>query len=147
LISLTGNQLEKVDVVGGVAASSDASGSNEPVNIYAAYYDATADKTYFQVGSFSDTFTTGDDLYFSEDKFTNSGTWVTPSSGSYNHYIATPPDPSTGNGYQTIIVPYKSSYGLTTTASNFRVLAAITGPQSGVTYRIDTAIGTLESIS
>ena len=147
LISLTGNQLEKIDVVGGVAASSDASGSYEPVNIYAAYYDASADKTYLQVGSFSGTFSTGDDLYFSEDKFTSSSTWVTPSAGSYNHYIATPPDPSTGNGYQTIVVPYKSSYGLTTTASNFRVMAAITSPQSGVTYRIDTATGTLESIS
>jgi hypothetical protein len=145
LISLDGNQLEKVDVNGGVAASNDASGTYEPASISSLYYDAVADKTYFQVSSLpsSPTFANGDDLYFSEDKFTSSGTWVSSTVSSYNYSIATPPS----NGYVTLVFPYKSSYGLTTTASNFRLMAGISTPQANVIYRLDVASGTLENIS
>ena len=143
LISVTGNQLEKVDMVGGVAASSDASNSYEPVSILAAYFDSSANKTYLQVSSFNDVFTTGDDLFYSEDKFTSSGTWVTPSVTD-PYFVPTPPG---GTGYATVVIPYLQSYGQTTTASNFRVMSSTSGAQSGVTYRIDSAIGTLENIS
>ena len=143
LISLTGNQLDKFDVVGAVAASNDASGTYEPVSILAAYFDFSANKTYVQVSSFNDIFTTGDDLFYSEDRFTNSGTWITPSVTD-PFYVITPPG---SLGYSTVNIPFLQSYGLTTTASEFRVQARMSSAQSGVTYRIDSAIGTLENIS
>ena len=143
LISLTGNQLEKFDVVGAVAASDDASGTYEPVSILAAYFDSSANKTYVQVSSFNDIFTTGDDLFYSEDRFTNSGTWITPSITD-PFYVITPPG---SLGYSTVNIPFLQSYGLTTTASEFRIQARMSSAQSGVTYRIDGASGTLENIS
>ena len=143
LISLTGNQLDKFDVVGAVAASNDASGTYEPVSILAAYFDFSANKTYVQVSSFNDIFTTGDDLFYSEDRFTNSGTWITPSVTD-PFYVITPPG---SLGYSTVNIPFLQSYGLTTTASEFRVQARMSSAQSGVTYRIDSASGTLENIS
>ena len=156
LISLTGNQIDKIDLVGGVAANDDASGTYEPASIYGLYYDATANKTFIQVAAYQDVFTTGDDLYYDEDKFASSGTWVSPSLTD-TIYSPTPIDSDvayvtattalSGTGKQTIVLPFKMSYGRTTTASNYRVMANTSSAQSGVTYKIKRIVGTMENVS
>ena len=156
LISLTGNQIDKIDLVGGVAANDDASGTYEPASIYGLYYDATANKTYIQVAAYQDVFTTGDDLYYDEDKFASSGTWVSPSLTDVIH-APTPIDSDVGYvtattalsgvGRQTIVLPFKMSYGRTSTASDYRVMANTSNAQSGITYIIKRIVGTMENVS
>jgi hypothetical protein len=156
LISLTGNQIDKIDLVGGVAANDDASGTYEPASIYGLYYDATANKTFIQVAAYQDVFSTGDDLYYDEDKFASSGTWVSPSLTD-TIFAPTPIDSDvayvtattalSGVGRQTVILPFKMSYGRTSTASNYRVMANTSSPQSGITYTIKRLVGTMENVS
>jgi len=153
---LTGNQIDKIDLVGGVAANDDASGTYEPASIYGLYYDATANKTFIQVAAYQDVFTTGDDLYYDEDKFASSGTWVSPSLTDVIH-APTPIDSDVGYvtattalsgvGRQTIVLPFKMSYGRTSTASDYRVMANTSNAQSGVTYKIKRIVGTMENVS
>jgi len=146
LISIAGNQLDKIDLAGGVAANDDASGTYEPASMYAIYYDAVSNKTFMQISAFQNVFSTGDDLYYDEDKFASSGTWVSPSV-SENFFIQTPEDYGSGTAYQSFYIPFKMSYGQTTTASNYRVTCLVNNAQSNVVYEIRRAIGTLENIS
>jgi len=146
VVSIPGNQLDKVDVSGGVAASADASGSNEPAYIQAVYYDVTANKTYIQCSAYTTLFSNGNTLYFSDSKFTSAGTWVTPST-TETIFIPTPPDVGAGSGYASVYLPFKMSYGQTTTATDYRVRSHVSSAQSGVTYTAQRMVGTLENIS
>ncbi len=146
IISIAGNQLDKIDLAGGVAANDDASGTYEPASMYALYYDAVSDKTFMQISAFQNVFSTGDDLYYDEDKFASSGTWVSPSIAE-DFNVHTPEDYGSGTAYQSFYIPFKMSYGQTTTASNYRVTCLVNNAQSNVVYEIRRAIGTLENIS
>ncbi len=146
IISIAGNQLEKIDLAGGVAANDDASGTYEPASMYALYYDAISNKTFMQISAYQNVFSTGDDLYYSEDKFASSGTWVSPSIAE-DFNVHTPEDYGSGTAYQSFYIPFKMSYGQTTTASNYRVTCLVNNAQSNVVYEIRRAIGTLENIS
>ena len=146
LLSLSGNVLDSLDVSGGVAASADASGSNEPAYIQAVFYDSGANKTYVQCSAYTDLFSTGNTLYFSDSKFTSAGTWVTPTT-TETIYVATPPDPSAGVGNLSVYLPFKMSYGQTTSLTDYRVRAHVSNAQSGVTYTANRMVGTLENIS
>jgi hypothetical protein len=146
VVSIPGNQLDKVDVSGGVAASANASGSNEPAYIQAVYYDVTANKTYIQCSAYTTLFSNGNTLYFSDSKFTSAGTWVTPST-TETIFIPTPPDVGAGSGYASVYLPFKMSYGQTTTATDYRVRSHVSSAQSGVTYTAQRMVGTLENIS
>ena len=146
LLSLSGNVLDSLDVSGGVAASVDASGTNEPAYIQAVFYDSVSNKTYVQCSAYTDLFSTSDTLYFSDSKFTSAGTWVTPTTTEVI-YVPTPPDPSAGVGNLSIYLPFKMSYGQTTTLTDYRVRAHVSNAQSGVTYTAHRMVGTLENIS
>jgi len=146
LLSISGNVLDSLDVSGGVAASVDASGTNEPAYIQAVFYDSVSNKTYVKCSAYTDLFSTGDTMYFSDSKFTSAGTWVTPTTTEVI-YVPTPPDPSAGVGHLSIYLPFKMSYGQTTTLTDYRVRAHVSNAQSGVTYTANRMVGTLENIS
>jgi hypothetical protein len=146
LLSISGNVLDKVDISGGVAASVDASGTNEPAFIQAVYYDSGSNKTFIQCSAFTDLFSTGNTMYFSDSKFTSAGTWVTPTTSEFI-FVTTPPDPIGGVGTSSIYLPFKMSYGQTTTLTDYRVRAHVSSAQSGVTYTAQRMVGTLENIS
>ena len=146
LLSISGNVLDKVDISGGVAASVDASGTNEPAFIQAIYYDSGSNKTFIQCSALTDLFSTGNTMYFSDSKFNSAGTWVTPTT-SESIFVTTPPDPVGGVGTSSIYLPFKMSYGQTTTLTDYRVRAQVSNAQSGVTYTAQRMLGTLENIS
>ena len=146
LLSISGNVLDKVDISGGVAASVDASGTNEPAYIQAVYYDSGSNKTFIQCSAYTDLFSTGNTMYFSDSKFTSAGTWVTPST-TETIFIPTPPDPSSGVGRASLWLPFKMSYGQTTTLTDYRVRAHVSNAQSSVDYTAYRMLGTLENIS
>ena len=125
LISIAGNQLNKIDLAGGVAASSNASGSYEPASMYAVYYDAISNKTFMQISAYQDVFSTGDDLYYDEDKWASTGDWISPSFAE-PFFIPTPEDYGSGTAYQTFYIPFKMSYGQTTTATNYNTTVRCT---------------------
>ena len=146
LLSISGNVLDKLDVSGGVAPSADASGTNEPASIQAVFFDGAANKTFIQTSSLSAIFSTNDTLHFSDSKFTSSGTFVTPGGFEFV-FVATPPDPGGGVGRSSVYLPFKMSYGQSTTATDFRVRAHVSNAQSNVTYKIQRLTGTMENIS
>jgi len=155
LVSVSGNQLEKVDRGGGVAASNNASNSNEPGTINSVYFDNSANKTYLLVGASSAILSTGNTLFYSDSKFTSSGTWLSPS-GTEVVNSTTPPDPdanyvnatavSTGTGKTRFYIPFQMTYGKTTTATDYRVRANVSSIPTGITYKIIKIFGTLENV-
>ena len=155
LVSVSGNQLEKVDRGGGVAASNNASNSNEPGTINSVYFDTSANKTYLLVGASSAILSTGNTLFYSDSKFTSSGTWLSPS-GTEVVNSTTPPDPdanyvnatavSTGTGKTRFYIPFQMTYGKTTTATDYRVRANVSIIPTGITYKIIKIFGTLENV-
>ncbi len=156
LISVSGNQLNKVDIAGGVAASADASNTNEPASINSVYYDTTADKTYILSEAASSIFATGNTLHYSDSKFASTGTWVQPSSTEVIDSI-TPPDPdinyvnatsvSSGTGKSRFYIPFKMSYGKTTTATDYRIKVSVSSIPTGITYKAVKMFGSLKNIA
>ncbi len=156
LISVSGNQLNKVDIAGGVAASADASNTNEPASINSVYYDTTADKTYILSEAASSIFATGNTLHYSDSKFASTGTWVQPSSTEVINSI-TPPDPdinyvnatsvSSGTGKSRFYIPFKMSYGKTTTATDYRIKVSVSSIPTGITYKAVKMFGSLKNIA
>ena len=74
------------------------------------------------------------------------GLGVTPTT-TETIYVATPPDPSAGVGNASVYLPFKMSYGQTTSLTDYRVRAHVSNAQSGVTYTANRMVGTLENIS
>ena len=155
LISVSGNHLESIDSSGGVAKTNNASGSNEPATINSVYYDSASNKTFVLIGGLF-TFSTNDTLFYSDSKFTSAGTWVSPSATEAINVI-TPPDPdinyvnattvSSGVGKSRFYLPFQQSYGQTNTETNYRVRAKVSTLDTGITYKIIRAKGTLENIA
>ena len=155
LISVSGNYLETIDSSGGVAKTNNASGSNEPATINSVYYDSVSNKTFVLIGGLF-TFSTNDTLFYSDSKFSSAGTWVSPSATEAITVI-TPPDPdinyvnattvSSGVGKSRFYLPFQQSYGQTNSETNYRVRCKVSTLDSGITYKIIRAKGTLENIS
>jgi hypothetical protein len=155
IISLPFNALETLDVSGGVSNSSSPSIVGD---IRSIYYDLSANKTYLMISTSSDIFSTNDDLYFSSDSFTSTGTWFSPDTFD-DYWVNTPIDANASyvtqatissyhqKGRSTFVIPWKVSYGKSTTGSEYRLRASISNPQSGVTYALLKMTGTLENIS
>jgi len=155
IISLPFNALETLDVSGGVSNSSSPSIVGD---IRSIYYDLSANKTYLMISTSSDIFSTNDDLYFSSDSFTSTGTWFSPDTFD-DYWVNTPIDANASyvtqatisnyhqKGRSTFVIPWKVSYGRSTTGSEYRLRASISNPQSGVTYALLKMTGTLENIS
>jgi len=156
IISVSGNQLGKVDMSGGIAASATASGTNEPSSIYSVYYDSGANKTFLLCNAEGSIFSTGDTLYYSDSKFTASGTWFAPSDTEVINSI-TPPDPdvnyvnastvSSGTGTSRFYMPYKMTYGKTTTATDYRMKISVSSIPSGITYKVIKMFGSIQNIA
>jgi len=156
LISVSGNHLENLDIGGAVAASVDASNSNEPGLINSLYYDLTANKTYILVAANGVLFSSSSSLYFSDSRFTSTGTWFQPS-GTEAINSTSPPDPdvnyvnatsvTSGSGKSRFYLPFKISYGQTTTATDFRIRCKVSAIDTGITYKIIKINGTLENVS
>ena len=156
IISVSGNQLGKVDMSGGIAASATASGTNEPSSIYSVYYDSGANKTFLLCNAEGSIFSTGDTLYYSDSKFTASGTWFAPSDTEVINSI-TPPDPdvnyvnastvSSGTGTSRFYMPYKMTYGKTTTATDYRIKISVSSIPSGITYKVIKMFGSIQNIA
>ena len=156
IISVSGNQLGKVDMSGGIAASATASGTNEPSSIYSVYYDSGANKTFLLCNAQGSIFSTGDTLYYSDSKFTASGTWFAPSDTEVINSI-TPPDPdvnyvnastvSSGTGTSRFYMPYKMTYGKTTTATDYRIKISVSSIPSGITYKVIKMFGSIQNIA
>ncbi len=159
LISVSGNQLDKLDISGGVASTNNASASNEPALIRSLFYDQTANKTYLLVNAFADIFSTNDTLFFSDSQFLSSGTFFDPQQGFYSEVkIRTPIDADSeyvsnqtvsgsNNGVDDILIPFSLSYGQTDTATDYRIRSRVNNPQTNVTYQISHMRGTMENIS
>ena len=155
LISVSGNYLETIDSSGGVAKTNNASGSNEPATINSVYYDSVSNKTFVLIGGLF-TFSTNDTLFYSDSNFTSSGTWILPSATEAIN-VVTPPDPdinyvnattvSSGVGKSRFYLPFQQSYGQTDTQTNYRVRCKVSTVDTGITYKIIRAKGTLENIS
>lgn len=156
IISVSGNQLGKVDMSGGIAATATASGTNEPSKIYSVYYDSGANKTFLVCNAQGSIFSTGDTLYYSDSKFTASGTWFAPSDTEVINSI-TPPDPdvnyvnastvSSGTGTSRFYMPYKMTYGKTTTATDYRIKISVSSIPSGITYKVIKMFGSIQNIA
>lgn len=159
LLSVSGNQLEKLDISGGVATTNNASATNEPAVIRSLYYDQTANKTYLLVQAFNNIFSTNDTLFFSDQYFLSSGTFFNAQQGQYSTFsVRTPIDAdsvyvsnqtitSSGNGVANVSIPFSLSYGQTTTATDYRIRARVDVKQTNVTYQISHMRGTMENIS
>lgn len=159
LLSVSGNQLEKLDISGGVATTNNASATNEPALIRSLYYDQTANKTYLLVQAISNIFSTNDTLFFSDQYFLSSGTFFNAQQGQYSTFsVRTPIDAdsvyvsnqtitSSGNGVADVSIPFSLSYGQTTTATDYRIRARVDVKQTNVTYQISHMRGTMENIS
>lgn len=159
LLSVSGNQLEKLDISGGVATTNNASATNEPAIIRSLYYDQTANKTYLLVQAFNNIFSTNDTLFFSDQYFLSSGTFFNAQQGQYSTFsVRTPIDAdsvyvsnqtitSSGNGVANVSIPFSLSYGQTTTATDYRIRARVDVKQTNVTYQISHMRGTMENIS
>ena len=156
LISVSGNQLDKIDMSGGVAASANASNSNEPATINSVYYDTTANKTYLLCGASSAIFSTGNTLYYSDSKFNSTGTWFQPSATEVINRT-TPPDPdvnyvnattvASGSGKERFYVPYTMTYGKTTTATDYRIKINVNTIPTGITYKVIKMFGQMEHVT
>lgn len=159
LLSVSGNQLEKLDISGGVATTNNASATNEPALIRSLYYDQTANKTYLLVQAYNNIFSTNDTLFFSDQYFLSSNTFFNAQQGQYSTFsVRTPIDAdsvyvsnqtitSSGNGVANVSIPFSLSYGQTTTATDYRIRARVDVKQTNVTYQISHMRGTMENIS
>mgnify|MGYP003146724388 CR=1 FL=1 len=159
LISVSGNQLDKLDISGGVASTNNASASNEPAFIRSLFFDQTANKTYLLVNAVANIFSNNDTLFFSDSKFLSSGTFFDPQVEFYSEvkvrtpidadseYVSNQTVSGSNNGVDDILIPFSLSYGQTDTATDYRIRSRVNNPQTNVTYQISHMRGTMENIS
>ena len=135
-----------VDISGGVATTNNASGTNEPATIRDVFYDAATNRTFIGIEASGIVFSASDSVFYSDSKFTSSGTF-TATLVDQIYFQITPPDPDDTLGRQSIFFPYKGTFGTTTTATEFKIQAKRTNLQSSCSLDINQIFGTLENIS
>ena len=132
--SFVGNVIENIDTRGSVADS--ANGSNGTAFIDGVRYDATADKTYIQIGSSSSFFTTGDTAYYSPSSFSSVGTWT--NQGVFPlQYVEV-----NANSRLSHTLDFIKSFGQSSTATDLRLFVF-----SGMAYTAVEYRGTMENVS
>ncbi|MBL19153.1 MAG: hypothetical protein CMC82_04920 [Flavobacteriaceae bacterium] len=146
IIEIAGNVLNVVDISGGVATTNNASGTNEPANIRDVFYDAATNRTFIGIEASGIVFSASDSVFYSDSKFTSSGTF-TVTLVDQIYFQITPPDPDDTLGRQSIFFPYKGTFGTTTTATEFKIQSKRTNLQSSCSLDINQIFGTLENIS
>ena len=138
LIYVSGNHLAELDNSGGVADNSSGTGQGA---INGVYYDSINDRTYLLVANISQTFSTGETLYFSPFRFASAGTWVS-NNGADVIQVSLP----AGDTQQMRHV-VADTFGATTTATEFRATARMAASYTGVTTKISRFQGTMELVS
>ena len=146
VIEISGNVLNVVDISGGVATTNNASGTNEPATIRDVFYDAATNRTFIGIEASGIVFSASDSVFYSDSKFTSSGTF-TATLVDQIYFQITPPDPDDTLGRQSIFFPYRGTFGTTTTATEFKIQAKRTNLQSSCSLDINQIFGTLENIS
>jgi hypothetical protein len=132
--SFVGNVIENIDTRGSLADS--ANGSNGTAFIDGVRYDATADKTYIQIGSSSSFFTTGDTAYYSPSSFSSVGTWT--NQGVFPlQYVEV-----NANSRLSHTLDFIKSFGQSSTATDLRLFVF-----SGMAYTAVEYRGTMENVS
>ena len=146
IIEIAGNVLDKIDISGGVATTNDASATNEPATIRDVFYDASTNRTFVGIEASGIVFSASDNVFYSDSKFTSSGTFTTTLVDQI-YFQITPPDPDDTLGRQSIFFPYRGTFGTTSTATEFKIQAKQTNLQSSCSLDINSIFGTLENIS
>ena len=138
LIYVSGNHLAELDNSGGVADNSSGTGQGA---INGVYYDSVNNRTYLLVGNISQTFSTGETLYFSPFRFASVGAWVS-NNGADVIQVSLP----TGDTQQMRHV-VADTFGATTTATEFRATAKMAASYTSVVTKISRFQGTMELVS
>ena len=146
IIEIAGNVLDKIDISGGVATTNDASATNEPATIRDVFYDASTNRTFVGIEASGIVFSASNNVFYSDSKFTSSGTFTTTLVDQI-YFQITPPDPDDTLGRQSIFFPYRGTFGTTSTATEFKIQAKQTNLQSSCSLDINSIFGTLENIS
>ena len=142
LVSISGNQLEKLDNQGSVAKTNNASGgSNAAATLRAVWFDHDDNKTYVLTANLGNTFSTNDTMFFSASKFASSGTFVAPNLiGQSAMYVPA--------GIELkVTLPLSNTFGASTTATNLRPFVIAYTNMNNVTGTFDYFKGTLENVS
>ena len=142
LVSISGNQLEKIDNQGSVAKTNNASGgSNAAATLRAVWWDHDDNKTYVLTANLGNTFSTGDTMFFSASKFASAGTFVAPNLiGQSAMYVPA--------GIELkVTLPLSNTFGASTTATNLRPFVIAYTNMNNVTGTFDYFKGTLENVS
>ena len=142
LVSISGNQLEKLDNQGSVAKTNNASGgSNAAATLRAVWFDHDDNKTYVLTANLGNTFSTNDTMFFSASKFASAGTFVSPNLiGQSAMYVPA--------GIELkVTLPLSNTFGASTTATNLRPFVIAYTNMNNVTGTFDYFKGTMENVS
>jgi len=138
---ISGNKLNILDITGGVAKASDATGGK--IGLAQLYYDSANNRTHFTTGSGSFAFGTGDTLHYSADNFLNTTNFFAVESRSA--VVAGLANP---NHATRVHLPFDITVSSSTTATEFRFGHQITGVNASNTQAtIQTITGTLQNIA
>jgi len=139
-VSLSGNVLDKIDNVGGVAKTNNGAGTYGVASIVGVSYDADDDKTYVLMANIATTFATGDTLYFSVNRFESAGTFVA-------NYTSLQTKMIFANTTERFSLPIQQFFGSSTTATNVRPYVIASTNMNNLTGTFSTVKGTMENIA
>ena len=140
LVSLTGNVLEKIDNVGGVAKTNNGAGTYGVATVVAVWFDASVDKTYVLMANIATTFSTGDTMFFSVNRFESAGTFVA-------NYTSLQTKMILANTTERFTLPIQQYFGSSTTATNIRPYIIASTNMNNLTGTFQTVRGTMENLA
>ena len=140
LVSLAGNVLEKIDNVGGVAKTNNGAGTYGVASVVAVWFDASVNKTYVLIANIATTFSTGDTMFFSVNKFESAGTFVA-------NYTSLQTKMILANTTERFTLPIQQYFGSSTTATNIRPYIIASSNMNNLTGTFQTVRGTMENLA
>ena len=140
LVSLTGNVLEKIDNVGGVAKTNNGAGTYGVATVVAVWFDASVNKTYVLMANLATTFSTGDTMFFSVNRFESAGTFVA-------NYTSLQTKMILANTTERFTLPIQQYFGSSTTATNIRPYIIASSNMNNLTGTFQTVRGTMENLA
>jgi len=140
LVYVQGNVLGQCSNSGGFSTNATGSAPYYVATPSAIWFDASANRTYIQLGNFW-SLSTGDDLYFHPYRFANPGTWLNANfETSFSNYI-------TANATTYKRFSISESFGQTTTSTGIRLTSRGYTNTDIITCEIIGIEGTLENVS
>ena len=140
LVSLAGNVLEKIDNVGGVAKTNNGAGTYGVATVVAVWFDASVNKTYVLMANIATTFSTGDTMFFSVNRFESAGTFVA-------NYTSLQTKMILANTTERFTLPIQQYFGSSTTATNIRPYIIASSNMNNLTGTFQTVRGTMENLA